>query len=114
MLQAGAKVAAPDVALSQQLIDRAIDGRARDGERASARARYPNAEHMAMRLDQGAALRCRIEDEIQAQECIDRAAAHAVPRTADITDAAERRDRGAPIIADGEHKMTDAQRGRVA
>ena len=114
VLQTGTQVAASHVALGQQLIDRAVDGRARDGERTPARPGHRHPEHMAMCIDQRSALSGGVETQIEAQERIDRPAAHAVPGSTDVADAAERRDRRAAIVADGENEMTDAQRAGVA
>src|SRR5262245_54049089 len=110
VLQAGAEIAAGDVALAEQLVDRAVDGRARDRQHPPARPEHGHAEHTPIHIDQRAAFGEPVERKVEAQQAVDGAAAPALPGGADIADDAEARDRRALVAADRQREVAGAQR----
>ena len=92
----------------QQLIDGAVDGRARNGQRAAPRSENRHPDDASLHVDEGAALGCWAEGEVKANKAIDCAATHTMPRAAGDSDDAKGGERTTLIISDREDDMTRA------
>src|SRR5260221_6956160 len=113
---AEADIAARDAAFGEKLIGDAIDRRRRDRENAPPRAWYHDTHRFSGGVDQGSALSRRVEPEIEADEMIDDAAAHAAPGSGRGRYNAEAGDdRGALVCAaaNGKHEVAGTKCRRI-
>src|SRR5262249_43962454 len=109
-LETGAEIAPEHVALGEQLVDRAVDRRARYGEHATPRSEHSHANDASLYIDDRAALGGRAEREIEPQQAIDGATAATLPGAVRECDDAKMRERSPVVTSDREHDLAGARR----
>jgi hypothetical protein len=99
------------MALGEQLINRAVDGRAGNGEGAPARTEHRHSGDLPKGINEGTAFARRLQRQVEFDEAVNAAAPAAVPRPGRKRHNAERNECGTILISDCECQLTGSERG---